>query len=222
MKSAYSTNIKERHDHSTAIMDPRGRLVVQAEQSLPIHIASMTGLMSSLLLDKYGRRHSPRRHVHRQRSARRRRLTHLPDINLALPVFAGAAGLIRVRLQHRPPRGCRRYGAQEAWRAECPRIYQEGLRIPVVKLFREGALQQDLLDLLLLNVRVPEGTPGRLLRADRGLPARCEAASWRSSTPMGRNRSRRHSARSSSAPTNRACATRFEGLFPTASTISRT
>ncbi|MEE9596833.1 MAG: hydantoinase B/oxoprolinase family protein, partial [Acidiferrobacterales bacterium] len=34
-------------------------------------------------------------------------------------------------------------------------IYQEGLRIPVIKLFREGELQQDILDLLLLNVRVP-------------------------------------------------------------------
>ena len=49
MKSAYSTNIKERHDHSTAICDRRGRLVVQAENSLPIHLASMTGLMKCLL-----------------------------------------------------------------------------------------------------------------------------------------------------------------------------
>ena len=49
MKSAYSTNIKERHDHSTAIMDTSGRLVVQAENSLPIHLASMTGRMESLL-----------------------------------------------------------------------------------------------------------------------------------------------------------------------------
>ena len=31
MKSAYSTNIKERRDHSTAIMDPAGRLIIQAE-----------------------------------------------------------------------------------------------------------------------------------------------------------------------------------------------
>ena len=53
MKSAYSTNIKERHDHSTAIMDSRGRLIVQAVESLPIHIASMNGLMESLL-EKFG------------------------------------------------------------------------------------------------------------------------------------------------------------------------
>jgi len=49
MKASYSTNIKERHDHSTAIMDAKGRLIAQAENSLPIHVASMEGLMRSLL-----------------------------------------------------------------------------------------------------------------------------------------------------------------------------
>ena len=38
MKSAYSTNIKERRDHSASIMDVQGRLVAQSEQSLPLHI----------------------------------------------------------------------------------------------------------------------------------------------------------------------------------------
>src|SRR6056297_1550509 len=49
MRSAFSTNIKERHDHSTAIADARGRLIVQAENALPIHLASMSGLMTSIL-----------------------------------------------------------------------------------------------------------------------------------------------------------------------------
>ena len=39
-------------------------------------------------------------------------------------------------------------------------IFQEGLRIPVIKLFREGELQRDIMDLLLLNVRVPEERRG--------------------------------------------------------------
>ena len=39
-------------------------------------------------------------------------------------------------------------------------IYQEGLRIPVIKLFKKGELQSDILDLLLLNVRVPEERRG--------------------------------------------------------------
>ena len=39
-------------------------------------------------------------------------------------------------------------------------IYQEGLRLPVIKLFRKGKLQQDLLNLILLNVRVPHERRG--------------------------------------------------------------
>ena len=39
-------------------------------------------------------------------------------------------------------------------------IYQEGLRIPLVRLFRSGELVQDVLDLLLLNARVPEERRG--------------------------------------------------------------
>ena len=64
MKSAYSTNIKERRDHSTAICDRHGRLIAQAEASLPIHIASMTGLMQHLLA-AFCRRHRGRRHLRR-------------------------------------------------------------------------------------------------------------------------------------------------------------
>ena len=53
MKSAYSTNIKERHDHSAAIFDAEGKVVVQGE-SLPLHLASMLGLVE-VVLDRYGR-----------------------------------------------------------------------------------------------------------------------------------------------------------------------
>ena len=156
MKSAYSTNIKERHDHSTAIMDPRGRLVVQAEQSLPIHIASMSGLMSSLL-EKHGDdlregdifvANDP--HVAGG--------THLPDVNLAMPVFLGGRPIAFLcNIAHHADIGGMAPGSMAGGMSE---IYQEGLRIPVVKLFREGKLQQDLLDLLLLNVRVPEERRG--------------------------------------------------------------
>ena len=156
MKSAYSTNIKERHDHSTAIMDPCGRLVVQAAQSLPIHIASMSGLMSSLI-DKY------------QGDLREGDIfvandphvaggTHLPDVNLAMPVFVGGRPIAFLcNIAHHADIGGMAPGSMAGGMSE---IYQEGLRIPVVKLFREGELQQDLLDLLLLNVRVPEERRG--------------------------------------------------------------
>ncbi len=89
MKSAYSTNIKERHDHSTAIMDRSGRLVAQAVESLPIHIASMHGLMQALL-DKFGDNIHPG-DLFIANDPHAAGGTHLPDVNLAMPIFIGLA-----------------------------------------------------------------------------------------------------------------------------------
>ncbi|MGI9414624.1 MAG: hydantoinase B/oxoprolinase family protein, partial [Hyphomicrobiales bacterium] len=85
MKSAYSTNIKERRDHSTAIVDPTGRLIVQAADSLPIHIASMMGLMQHLLEKFGGDIHEDDIFVANDPHVAGG--THLPDINMATPIF---------------------------------------------------------------------------------------------------------------------------------------
>ena len=156
MKSAYSTNIKERNDHSTAIMDGGGRLVVQAERSLPIHIASMTGLMVTLL-EKFGDDMQPG-DLFVANDPHVAGGTHLPDINLALPVFHDGRPIAFIcNIAHHADVGGMAPGSMAGGMSE---IYQEGLRIPVVKLFRAGELQQDLLDILLLNVRVPEERRG--------------------------------------------------------------
>ncbi len=157
MRSAYSTNIKERHDHSTTIMDRQGRLVVQAHQSLPIHLASMWGLMAALLA-KY-----PEDQIHPgdlfvANDPFVAGGTHLPDVNLAMPVFAdGELVAFVCNIAHHADIGGMAPGSMAGGMSE---IFQEGLRIPVLKLFRAGVLQQDLLDLLLLNVRVPEERRG--------------------------------------------------------------
>ena len=52
----------------------------------------------------------------------------------------------------------------------CREIYQEGVRIPPVKLMRRGAMDADVLAMLLNNVRTPEEREGDLGSADRGLP----------------------------------------------------
>ncbi len=49
MRSAYSTNIKERHDHSACIIDVRGRAIALAPHSQAIHLASMQGQVKRLL-----------------------------------------------------------------------------------------------------------------------------------------------------------------------------
>ena len=151
MKSAYSTNIKERRDHSTAIMDPAGRLIVQADASLPIHLASMGGLMECLLARFDGDIRDGDLFVANDPHVAGG--THLPDINMAMPVyFDGDLIAFMCNIAHHADVGGAVPGSMAGGLTE---IYQEGLRIPVVRLFREGVLQQDLLDLILLNVRVP-------------------------------------------------------------------
>jgi N-methylhydantoinase B len=156
MKSAYSTNIKERHDHSTAIIDPAGRLIVQAENSLAIHLGSMMGLMNTLLAKM------PLSDVHEgdifiSNDPYAAGGSHLPDVNMAMPVFAdGKLVCFMCNIAHHADIG----GITPGSMAGGTEIYQEGTRIPVIRLFREGELQSDILDLLLLNARVPEERRG--------------------------------------------------------------
>src|ERR1700704_527891 len=86
MKSAYSTNIKERHDHSTAIIDPQGRLIVQAEKSLAIHLGSMMGLIQALLA-KVPLGDLREGDIFVANDPFVAGGSHLPDVNLAMPVF---------------------------------------------------------------------------------------------------------------------------------------
>jgi N-methylhydantoinase B len=157
MKSAYSTNIKERHDHSTALCDRDGRLIVQAEMSLPIHIASMTGLMKALLR-KYRAEEVDEGDVFVANDPHVAGGTHLPDVNFAAPVFVDGELLGFVcNIAHHADVGGMAPGSMAGGMSE---IYQEGLRIPVVRLFRQGRLQEDVFEILLLNARIPEERRG--------------------------------------------------------------
>ena len=150
-RSAYSTNIKERRDHSTAIMDRAGRLVVQASQALPIHIASMSGLMTCLLT-KFGG-DIREGDIFVANDPHTAGGTHLPDVNMAQPIFVEGELIGFVcNIAHHADIGGIAPGSMAGGMSE---IYQEGLRIPVIRLFRKGVLQQDIMDLLLLNVRIP-------------------------------------------------------------------
>jgi N-methylhydantoinase B len=156
MRSAYSTNIKERRDHSIAIIDPQGRLVVQAAEALPIHIASMSGLMRCLI-EKFGDV-IEEGDLFVANDPHTAGGTHLPDINYAMPIFIeGALVAFVCNIAHHADVGGMAPGSMAGGMSE---IYQEGLRIPVVRLFRAGEMQTDIMDLLLLNVRVPEERRG--------------------------------------------------------------
>ncbi len=157
MRSAYSTNIKERRDHSTAICDPAGRLIVQAEHALPIHLASMTGLMG-VLRKKFPLEDIAEGDIFVANDPHVAGGTHLPDINMAMPVFHDGRLIAFVcNIAHHADVGGMAPGSMAGGMSE---IYQEGLRIPVVKLFRSGRLQEDLFAMFLLNARLPDERRG--------------------------------------------------------------
>lgn len=158
MRSAFSTNIKERHDHSTAIADAQGRLIVQAENALPIHLASMAGLMT-YILQQYGDSIAPG-DIFIGNDPHVAGGTHLPDINLAMPVFGDGhlVGFV-ANIVHHADVGGAAVGSMSGGLDE---IYKEGLRIPIVRLYSKGVLQDDIMRLLLLNMRLPEERKGDL------------------------------------------------------------
>jgi N-methylhydantoinase B len=80
IRSAYSANIKERHDCSTALFDATGELVMQAEH-IPVHLGSMPDAVAAVLDE----RHEPE--VEWILNDPYRGGTHLPDITLVSPVF---------------------------------------------------------------------------------------------------------------------------------------
>jgi N-methylhydantoinase B len=82
IRSAYSANIKERHDCSTALFDAAGELVMQAEH-IPVHLGSMPAAVAAVLDEEQ----QPGRSWILNNPYRGG--THLPDITLISPVFAG-------------------------------------------------------------------------------------------------------------------------------------
>ena len=158
MKSAFSTNIKERHDHSTAITNAKGKLIAQAENALPAHLASMGGLIQHVI-DEYGENifegdifiaNDP--HVAGG--------THLPDINMAMPIFSKnqLMGFV-ANIVHHADVGGAAVGSMSGGLNE---IFKEGLRIPLVRLYNKGKIVNDVFRLLLLNMRLSDERKGDL------------------------------------------------------------
>ena len=84
VRSAHSANIKERRDASTALFEPSGEMVMQAEH-IPVHLGAMPAAVAAVLDED----HAPGRPwILNDPYAGG---THLPDITVILPVFAGDA-----------------------------------------------------------------------------------------------------------------------------------
>jgi N-methylhydantoinase B len=159
IRTAYSTNIKERHDASTAIFDADGRLIAQAEH-IPMHLGAMLSAVRHIL-KRYPRQELRPGDAFIANDAYNGGGTHLADVTIASPVFHGGEliGFVS-NMGHWPDVGGIKPGA--AMTEGCTEIYQEGLRMPPMRIIRAGKLQEDLFSFILLNMRFAEDRPADL------------------------------------------------------------
>ena len=158
-RASYSTNIKERVDCSTALFDAQGRLVAQAEH-IPIHMGSMKGLVQALL-DRHGAEHLRPGDVYITNDPYTGGGTHLPDITMAAPVFhAGRLVGFSATIAHHSDVGGHVPGSNSG---DSTSIFQEGLRIPMVRFMVDGTVNDEVLAFVTLNSRLPEERRGDLL-----------------------------------------------------------
>jgi len=154
IRGAYSPNITERRDCSTALFDADGRMVAQAEH-IPVHLGAMPEAVDAVLeLDP----EPGDVFVLNDPFAGG---THLPDVTLVSPVAPaaddsdeagdGILGYTVSRAHHADVGGM----APGSMPAGARDIQQEGLRIPPTKLVENGQIREEIESLLLANVRNP-------------------------------------------------------------------
>jgi N-methylhydantoinase B len=146
IRGAYSSNIKERRDCSAALFDADGQLVAQAEH-IPVHLGAMPESVAAVM------EREPRAGDVFALNDPYSGGTHLPDITLVSPVAPNGEILgFAVTRAHHSDVGGMRPGSMPSDSRE---IWQEGLVIPPVRLVADGAYADDVLALLLANVRTP-------------------------------------------------------------------
>ena len=162
-RTAFSPNIKERRDYSCAVFDSDGRVIAMGDH-MPVHLGSMP-MSVRAAIDQFDLEPGDVAMLNDPF----RGGTHLPDITLVAPVHV-RPGNPRSKAKNMRPDF---YVASRAHHADiggaypgsmglCREIYQEGFRIPPVKIIRAGKMQSDVLALLLSNVRTPQEREGDL------------------------------------------------------------
>ena len=157
---SYSPNIKERQDCSTALFDADGRMIAQAEH-IPVHLGAMPEAVDAVR----GRDPNPGDVFVLNDPFDGG--THLPDVTLVSPLAPSGEILgYAVSRAHHADVGGMTPGSMPAGARE---IYQEGLRLPPVRLVvgeersensepgrERGAVNEDVMALILANVRTPD------------------------------------------------------------------
>ena len=158
IRTAYSPNVKERADCSTALCDVRGRTLALATHG-PAHLGSTLRLVPAIL-ERF-----PLETLHPGDAFFANDpyivgVTHLNDCTVAAPVFYGDEPVaFAISVAHHSDVGGRVPGSESA---DSTSIYQEGIRLPPVKLYSAGELRRDIWELFLLNSRTPDFSEGDL------------------------------------------------------------
>lgn len=143
-RTAFSPNIKERRDYSCAVFDAYGRVIAQGDH-MPVHLGSMPMAVAAALNEI---KLAPGDVVALNDPFAGG--THLPDVTLVTPVVNKQRTLFYVANRaHHADIG----GATPGSMGLATDIYGEGIRIPPIRLVRNGTLDYDTMRLLLANVR---------------------------------------------------------------------
>src|SRR5438876_160231 len=154
MRTARSFVVKQSMDFSTALLDPNGELIAQGMCS-PLHLGSMPSAFAGVLGRYEGRFEPGDIYVVNDPYSGG---SHLPDIFLFKPIFVdGALIAFAGVIAHQTDIGGRVSGGNACDNTE---IYQEGLRIPPLKLFEHDVANDTLFSMLAINVRVPDKVLG--------------------------------------------------------------
>ena len=158
VRSAYSTNMKERRDVCTAVIDPDGNSVAQVE-SLAALLGSMLSVVPNIY-EKFGKENVRPGDMFIANDPYHGGGNHLPDIVIAAPAFAGdkLVGWI-ANIAHHSDIGGKVPGSTSG---DADSLFQEGIRIPVIRIRENNETISSVLDLLLDNTRVPQEREGDL------------------------------------------------------------
>ncbi|AOG08062.1 hydantoinase B/oxoprolinase family protein [Bosea sp. RAC05] len=150
MRSAYSNIVRDAMDYSTAVCDHEGRTVAQG-LTTPVHLGSFPDAMRALVSQFAGRMSDGDIFIFNDPYGAGG--MHLPDFYIVKPVFVGSCveGYIAT-LAHQCDIGGLAPGGMAVFATE---IYQEGLRIPILKLHDAGVANEAIPQIVAKNSRQP-------------------------------------------------------------------
>jgi len=154
-KTAYSPLLKSAGDYSCGLFDARGEMVAQGPD-LPIHLGSMPDAVRAIVAAFAADVHDGDVFLHNDPYFGG---SHLPDVNVVRPAFYEGRFLGYACLRaHWPDVGSATPGSYGA----VTEIFGEGLRLPPLRLISRGAVNADLENVILANVRTPDERKGDL------------------------------------------------------------